>query len=205
MLEVVVAREPMRHRGLIAAGQPPPAPPRVRGHPPSLACPSSGRPRRARRRATPVTWIPQKQTYVVEHIKCRKSARPVRRAGGGNVPMGFGLRPDAKAPDEPPSPTGYAPPPRLYPGLYRRHPRRAAGRRPQASTPARGGARTRSSVPTPRKASLLGVGTLGWAGCGRHRWVWVRSPLAGRRSDGPYERPATRSGPSRGRQHASRA
>ena len=48
--------------------------------------------------------------YVVEHIRCRKSARRVRRAGGGNVPTGLGLRPGAKAPDEPPHPTGYAPP-----------------------------------------------------------------------------------------------
>ena len=35
---------------------------------------------------------------------------PGSESGGGNVPMGFGLRPGAKAPDEPPSPTGYAPP-----------------------------------------------------------------------------------------------
>ena len=42
VVEVVVAREPMRHRGLIAAGQPRQAPPRVRGHPLSLACPSAG-------------------------------------------------------------------------------------------------------------------------------------------------------------------
>ena len=40
----------------------------------------------------------------------RASSRPYRRAGGGNVPTGFGLRPGAKAPDEPPTPTGYAPP-----------------------------------------------------------------------------------------------
>ena len=51
-----------------------------------------------------------KAPYVVQHIRCRKSARRVRRAGGGNVPTGLGLRPVAKAPDEPPNPTGYAPP-----------------------------------------------------------------------------------------------
>ena len=33
-----------------------------------------------------------------------------RRTGGGNVPTGFGLRPGAKGPDEPPTPHHYAPP-----------------------------------------------------------------------------------------------
>ena len=31
------------------------------------------------------------------------------RRGVGNVPTEAGLRPGAKAPDEPPNPTGYAP------------------------------------------------------------------------------------------------
>ena len=84
VLEVVVAREPMRYRGLIAAGQPRQHPPRVRGHPPSLACPSAGRPRRARRRATPVTWIPQKD---VMH-----SSRPGREPRRQTVPGMAGCR-----------------------------------------------------------------------------------------------------------------
>ena len=36
------------------------------------------------------------------------------RVYSGSLVVGFGPRPGAKAPDEPPSPTGYAPPPRLY-------------------------------------------------------------------------------------------
>ena len=66
VLEVVVAREPMRHRGLIAAGQPPPAPPAGAWAPAEPRVSFSGRPRRARRRATPVTWIPQNRANVLE-------------------------------------------------------------------------------------------------------------------------------------------
>ena len=47
--------------------------------------------------------------YVVDNIGCRKTARPVRRAGTGNVTTGAGLRPGAKATEPPPDPTVGAP------------------------------------------------------------------------------------------------
>ena len=69
-LEVVVAREPMRYRGLIAAGQPRqhPASTPTRGCAPAEARVSfSGPPRRARRRATPVKWIPPDGRFSAAH------------------------------------------------------------------------------------------------------------------------------------------
>ena len=44
------------------------------------------------------------------HAFGRQRNAGYRRTGGGNVPTGFGLRPGAKGPDEPPTPHHYAPP-----------------------------------------------------------------------------------------------
>ena len=46
---------------------------------------------------------------VSERAGCGRTARPVRRAGAGNVTMGAGLRPGAKATESPPDPTVGAP------------------------------------------------------------------------------------------------
>ena len=93
------------------------------------------------RLATAGRLVPRRQPknalhYVVEHIRCRKSARRVRRAGGGNVPTGLGLRPGAKAPDEPPTPYRLRASPRLYP----------------ASCPPRAGARCRTGTARRRRS-----------------------------------------------------
>ena len=63
--------------------------------------------------------------------RCRRSARRVRRAGGGNVPMDVGLRPGAKASEAPPMPYR----PRASPRLYNPAPAGSAAPPPPARSP----------------------------------------------------------------------